>query len=107
MTTKTEVILQGPDNWTEWNDEFQSKAIAMNLWEYIKENPKQLLEEPVQPKPENYKTIETPTTSSSTQPAIEQPTAQPSQTVELTTEENRNFQTAWNIYALNLKRYDA
>ena len=47
MATKTEVILQGPDNWIEWNNEFQSKAIAMNLWEYIKENPKQFLKKPI------------------------------------------------------------
>jgi len=31
-------------------------AIAINLWNYIKENPKQLLKEPAKPEPSKYKT---------------------------------------------------
>ena len=109
MTTKIEVILQGPDNWTEWNDEFQSQAIAMNLWDYIKENPKPLLTEPAKPVASKYKTASssTPTTTTSTTSTTTEPIVQPTQVADLNAEETRKFQVAWNIYASDLKQYKA
>ena len=105
MVTKTEVILQGLEDWTKWKDEFKSQAIDIDLWDYIKENPTPLLTEPIKPDPNKYKTnTSTPTTTSST--TIE-PATQPAQPADLTSKESRNFQIAQNIYASDLKKYDA
>ena len=54
-TTKTDLILNGSDDWPKWDEEFKSKAVAMELWDYIKEDPKALLVEPSMPEPETFK----------------------------------------------------
>lgn len=96
MTTKSEIILRGPENWSEWNREFMSSAIAMELWDYIKENPKALLTEPVKPEPNAYKKPG----------ALSATAASSSSTIDLTQEELQNFQIAWSIYTANYKAYE-
>ena len=54
-SAKFEVILKGPDDWTKWDREFQTRAITKRLWNYITENTA-LLEEPVMPEADSYKT---------------------------------------------------
>ena len=59
-TTKTDLILNDPDDWLKWNEEFKTKAIAIDLWDYIKEDPKALLVEPSMPEPETFKVARLP-----------------------------------------------
>ena len=56
-TTKANIFLKGLEDWPTWDHEFQKKAIAMDLWDYIKEgnDRKALLVEPEMPKPVSFK----------------------------------------------------
>ena len=56
MAIKNDIILHGPEDWTEWVCEFKTKAKAIKLWDCIMENPKKLLNEPIKPNPDKYKT---------------------------------------------------
>ena len=87
MATKTDIILKGPENWNRWDREFKTRAVAMDLWDYIKEDPKELLNEPAMPNPDDYKTSGVATRSQST-------TASDRSTIDLNPEETRNFQIA-------------
>jgi len=101
MSTKTDIILCSPEDWTEWDREFESKAVAMDLWDYIKENPDELLTKPVRPNPADYRLAGATTRSQSST------ISGGSSTIDLNPEETRNFQVAWNVYTDKKKEYDA
>lgn len=102
MTTKTEIILKGPDDWPKWDSEFKAKAVAMDLWDYVKEEtPEALFTKPPMPDPETFKAARPPAQATRSQSAT------PPVSVGLDADESRNFQIAWNIYTRRANEYDA
>ena len=97
MASKTEIVLRGPEDWTKWDRAFKTKAIRMKLWDYIKEDPKELIDEPTMPDPDDYRTVG----------LLRRSADRSRSTVDLNPEETRNFQIAWNIYIQKSKQYDA
>jgi len=73
----------------------------MDLWDYIKANPKPLLTEPKMPEAKDYRTIGVSTRSQSTATASTSPS-----TVDHTHEETRSVQIAWNIFTFKSRKYD-
>ena len=55
--TKANIFLKGLEDWPNWEREFQKKAIAIDLWDYIKEenDRKVLRTEPDMPKPDSFR----------------------------------------------------
>jgi hypothetical protein len=100
MATKTEIILRGPEDWTKWDRAFKTKAIAMELWDFIKEDPEELLSKPTMPDPEDYRVSGMSTRSATV-------AGRSRSTIDLNTEETRNFQIAWNIYTQKSRQYEA
>ena len=91
--TKTDnIILNGPTDWTKWDNEFKSRAMSKRLWDYIKpDDPKALLEEPEIPDPATF----APPPAQSTRSQMATPEGGPS---TATHDQSRAFQVAWNVY---------
>lgn len=108
------IILQGPEDWDAWNNEFQSKATAFNLWEQIdpaNENPEAFLTKPPEPKLEDHaakRPIPVPDVGSSSTQGSRSETVDASPPISitrLTTEGQKTYQLAISIYTLRLKEH--
>src|SRR5438876_12085577 len=104
MVIKNDIILHGPEDWTEWVCEFETKAKAMKLWDCIKENPKKLLNKPIKPNSDKYKT-KTPGAFINNNATISTQLIKTDSIINLTFKKSRNFQIAWNTYMADKKEY--
>ena len=85
------IILKGPDDWPKWEREFQKKAIAMDLWDSIKEEDREpLLHKPKMPIPDSFRAPPPPLAGSTRASALATPPA----LVGLNTNKGRNYQFA-------------
>ena len=103
-TKSDNIILKGPDDWPKWEREFQKKAIATDLWDYIKggNDCKALRTEPDMPEPDSFRAPPPPPAGSTRASA----SATPPALAGLNADEGRNYQFAWNIYVQRKKDYD-
>src|SRR5437667_362577 len=103
-TKSDNIILKGPDDWPKWEREFQKKAIATDLWDYIKggNDRKALRIEPDMPEPDSFRAPPPPPAGSTRASA----SATPPASAGLNADEGRNYQFAWNIYVQRKKDYD-
>ena len=92
--TKANIFLKGPEDWPNWEREFQKKAIAMDLWDYIKEgnDRKALLVELDMPEPASFKAP--PPEAGPAQSTRASASATPPASTGLNADESRNFTTA-------------
>ena len=90
--TKANIFLKGLEDWPTWDREFQKKAIAIDLWDYIKEgnDRKALLVEPEMPKLASLKGPKAGLAQSTHASAL----ATPPISTGLNTDKSRNFTTA-------------
>ena len=75
-TKSDNIILKGPDDWPKWEREFQKKAIATDLWDYIKggNDRKALRTEPDMPEPDSFRAPPPPPAGSTRASASATPT---------------------------------
>jgi len=78
-STDSTVILNGPDDWDNWDKLFKSKAVSYSLWEHINPKsatPKSFLREPEPPIPGDFMTnTVTPSQSSTSEGTNSQETS--------------------------------
>jgi len=90
--TKANIFLKGLEDWPNWEREFQKKAIAMDLWDYIKEgnDRKALRTEPEMPEPDSFK-APPPPPAGSTRAASASASATPPALVGLSADKGQNY----------------
>jgi hypothetical protein len=108
-TTKTQVILAGPDDWDEWIEIVQTTTRKADIWNLVNPStakeklPK--LEPPKRPMPDDVKeTINTPSGSSQTTPSTS--TVAPTKFSQLTEDEKEQLRILQKDYKYERKKYN-
>jgi hypothetical protein len=112
-SNSTKVLLNGPDLWEDWEQQFQSQAIAYDLWDHIDRN-EPLIKKPIMPDRDSYqRQVQTrastgrTTGSSQTQAGTSRSqTAEPEPTIgDLTKQAREAFQYDMQFYIQCQKEY--
>jgi len=112
-TTKTPVILAGPDDWDEWIEIVQTTTRKADIWNLVNPStakeklPK--LEPPKRPTPDDVKETTTPvvnTPSDNSQTAPSTSTTAPTRFSQLTEDEKEQLRILQKDYEYERKKYD-